>query len=152
MEEIWKDVPSVPQVMASSHGRVKLKPYSYTMPNGGVRHYNPIPRTGRPMAKSTGRDGSPKRLMIYYGGLKKAFNVARLVCEAFHGIAPDDKPICMHMDENPSNNIPENLKWGTQKENLNMPLVNAAFKARTGENSTRAKGLKKLKENMEKGT
>lgn len=145
MEEIWKDVPSVPQVMASNYGRLKLKPYSYVMHNGGVRHYNPKPRTGRPMKSSTGREGAPKRLMIYYYGLKRAFNVARLVCEAFNGPPTKEKPICMHLDEDPSNNRPENLRWGTQKENLNMPIVQAYFKNRTGENSCRRKGMNKIK-------
>jgi hypothetical protein len=29
--------------------------------------------------------------------------------------------VCMHLDENSRNNKPENLAWGTQKENLNAP-------------------------------
>jgi HNH endonuclease len=136
--EEWRDVPSVPQVQASSWGRVRLKPYSCVMYNGGIRHYIPKPRTGRPMSKSTGREGAPKRLMIYYTGLNKAFLVSRLICEAFHGTAPKDKPICMHLDENPSNNTPGNLAWGTQRENLSMPKVQEAFRARVGEKSPRA--------------
>jgi hypothetical protein len=146
-EEEWRDVPSVPQIQASSWGRVKLKPYSCAMPNGGIRHYTPKPRTGRAMAKSTGREGAPKRLLIYYTGLKRAFLVARLVCEAFHGPAPKDKPICMHLDEDPSNNLPSNLAWGTHKENLAMPKVQAAFKARVGEKSPWAIHLAKQGEN-----
>ncbi len=144
MEEEWRDIPSVPQMQASSWGRVRLKPYSYTMPSGGVRHYrNPKPRWGVEQKSATGRSGVPKRRLIYILGLKKCFIVARLVCEAFHGPAPDGKPIAMHLDENPSNNVPGNLAWGTQSENLSMPKAQAAFRARTGENSSRRKGSKK---------
>lgn len=142
-DEEWRDVPGVDKVMASSWGRVKLKPYSCKMPNGGVRHYTPKPRTGRQMTKSTGRYGAPKRHIIYYTGMNKAFLVARLVCAAFHGPAPSDKPICMHLDEDPSNNIPSNLRWGTQRENLAMPKAQKAFRARVGDKSCRAIGKKR---------
>lgn len=47
--------------------------------------------------------------------------VHQLVCEAFHGPKPFDGAVVIHLDENALNNRPENLKWGTQKENLNMP-------------------------------
>ena len=139
MEEIWKDVPSVPELMASSFGRIKLKPFTHYTHLGGVREYKNLkPRIGREQLKSTGRKGVPKRRQIYITRLKKAFSVHRLVCEAFHGPQPPDKPIVIHIDENPSHNNPENLKWGTQKENLNMPKAKAAFKARIGDLSPRA--------------
>lgn len=144
MAEEWRDIPSVPQMQASSWGRVRLKPYSYTMPNGGVRHYrNPKPRWGVEQKAATGRDGVPRRRLVYILGLRKCFIVARLVCEAFHGPAPKDRPIAMHLDEDPSNNKPGNLAWGTQRENLSMPEVQKAFRARTGDNSSRRKGKKK---------
>lgn len=46
-----------------------------------------------------------------------------MVCEAFHGVQPHPYPqsVCMHLDENSRNNRPENLAWGSQKENLNAP-------------------------------
>jgi len=75
----------------------------------------------------------------FYGNIK----VHRLVCEAFHGPPPFDRAVVIHLDENALNNKPENLKWGTQKENLNMPGYIAYCKSRTGENSPGAKGLKK---------
>jgi hypothetical protein len=31
--------------------------------------------------------------------------------------------VVIHINENPHDNRPENLKWGTQKENLNYPRV-----------------------------
>lgn len=65
-----------------------------------------------------------------------------MVCEAFHGKAPFAHAVVMHIDDNPANNRPENLKWGTQKENLNAPAFIDYCKSRTGENSPVIKGRK----------
>lgn len=58
-----------------------------------------------------------RRYTIIYKG--KTYRVAKLICEAFHG--PSNGLYCLHIDENSRNNMPSNLKWGTQKENLNAP-------------------------------
>jgi hypothetical protein len=73
----------------------------------------------------------------------KTLKVARLVCEAFHGPSPADKPVCMHLDENARNNRPENLAWGTQKENLNAPGFLAYCRGRVGELSPTVKARNK---------
>ena len=49
----------------------------------------------------------------------RTYKVARLICEAFHGPPPSRKPQCLHLDENARNNLPQNVMWGTQRENLN---------------------------------
>ena len=49
---------------------------------------------------------------------KKSKLVHRLVCEAFHGPAPADKPLALHSDGDSLNNHFENLRWGTHKENM----------------------------------
>lgn len=41
----------------------------------------------------------------------------RLVCEAFHGPAPEDKPLALHNDGNPRNNHASNLRWGDLSDN-----------------------------------
>jgi hypothetical protein len=75
----------------------------------------------------------------YYGNMK----VHRLVCEAFHGPPPFDRAVVIHLDEDATNNRADNLKWGTQKENLNMPKFKAWQRGRTGENNPRVKGRKR---------
>lgn len=50
------------------------------------------------------------------GGVFNA-SVHRLVCLAFHG-KPKDKMVASHLDGNSFNNKPGNLKWETQKENV----------------------------------
>ena len=44
-------------------------------------------------------------------------SVHRLVCEAFYGPAPDDKPQVRHLDGDRTNNDPWNLDWGSQSDN-----------------------------------
>jgi hypothetical protein len=73
----------------------------------------------------------------------KSYKVARLVCEAFNGPSPFIRAVCMHIDENPRNNKPGNLKWGTQKENLNAPRFLEYCRSRTGENNPITKARRK---------
>lgn len=56
---------------------------------------------------------------------RKVYRPARLVCEAFHGPPPPGKPNALHRDENPRNNRPENLFWGSQRENYSHPKISA---------------------------
>jgi HNH endonuclease. len=134
--EEWRIVPSVPEVMVSTHGRVQLVPTIGVMPNGGPRHYSTRPQFGPIEKSASGRSDSSRRRIIRVDKLKRTFKVYRLVCEAFHGDPPTEDHIVLHLDEDPSNNRPENLRWGTRKENQNFPKAVAAFKARTGSNSS----------------
>lgn len=43
--------------------------------------------------------------------------VHRLICEAFHGVPPTKTHQVRHLDGSRQNNLPTNLKWGTQEEN-----------------------------------
>lgn len=46
--------------------------------------------------------------------------VHRHVCRAFHGPAPDEEhDNALHWDGDVTNNRPENLRWGTRKDNAN---------------------------------
>lgn len=120
----WRIVPSLPRIMVSSEGLVMLIPETGHMPNGRPRQYGGMPTYGQ---------WSENRYIFLYEG--RSYKVARLVCEAFHGAPPEGKMYCLHIDENSRNNKPDNLKWGTQKENLNAPGFIQYCKSRTGENS-----------------
>lgn len=118
MAEVWKPVPSLPGVMASSEGRIVLPPRYAPVNNGGFRAYMPKPVVG------TVRRASKKARHVYRGYWCRHFGnikVHQAVCEAFHGPKPFAAAVVIHIDENALNNLPENLKWGTQKENLNAP-------------------------------
>lgn len=116
-KEIWRAIPSLPEYLASSHGRVMRVPCCGIMPHGGPRHYGGEPTFG------VNGDG---RLHIYFKG--KTYRVHRLVCEAFSGSAPFPNAVVMHLDENSLNNRADNLQWGTQRENLAAPGFRAYCK------------------------
>lgn len=135
--EVWKPVASKPGVMASSEGRVLLPKRWAQMPHGGMRCYDPKPTYGvKTRASKTARHVYMGIYNKFYGNMK----VHRLVCEAFHGPAEDSSHVVIHLDEDATNNRPENLKWGTMKENMNMPGYIEYCKSRTGENSSYLKG------------
>lgn len=131
MGEVWKIVPSEPWCMASSDGRIMVAPYSAPMPKGGERQYGGEPNFG----VWNKQDG---RFITVYKG--KTYKVHRLICEAFNGAAPVGSDVCMHLDENSANNRPDNLAWGTQKENLNAPTFKAYCSERTGEDNPWVRG------------
>jgi len=131
-QETWRDVPSISGLEASSYGRLRVKPFVGAMPHGGTRSYGGKAIIGQ-------WDGS--RLIWFYRG--RTYKVARLVCEAFHGPASFERAVCMHLDENSRNNCPENLRWGTQRENLNAPGFKAYCRSRTGVNNPYIKGKSK---------
>lgn len=119
--EIWKPVPSIPGLEASSLGRVRCQRYVQPMPYGGsrIRSFGP----SRGLESYGTRNGTHKRLIFRFRG--KTYKVHRAVCEAFNGPSPWDGAVVMHLDEDSFNNQPCNLQWGTQRENLNAPKFKA---------------------------
>lgn len=132
MAEIWKPVPSLPGVLVSSEGRILLPPSYAPLPNGGYRTYWTVPAFGT-VAKANKHARHVYRSMYCkkYGNVK----VHRAVCEAFYGPPPFDGAVVIHIDEDGLNNKYDNLKWGTQKENLNAPGFIEYCKSRVSENS-----------------
>jgi len=126
-----KIVPSLPQYVAFEDGSIMCLPFKGRLPKGGERTYGGSKRWFGVLSRG--------RYKISFRG--KNYFVARLVCEAFHGPAPAGT-VCMHLDENPLNNRPENLAWGTQKENLNAPGFIEYCKSRTGDKNPRRKAKK----------
>lgn len=107
MTEEWRPVPGFEaNYQVSDKGRVRSTP-------GG---------TGR------NRDHGRVRVQTLTGGYpcltltdrsgKRAFvKVHRLVCEAFHGPAPEGKPFALHGDGDKQNNAASNLRWGDARDN-----------------------------------
>lgn len=137
MQEIWKPVPSMPGLLASSLGRIQFPTRTAEMPNGGTREYKTRPIWGTKTKSSrTARHCYMGAYNKHYGNVK----VHRAVCEAFHGPAPFPKAVVIHLNENGTDNRAENLKWGTQKENLNMPGFLEYCRNRTWNDNPRIKG------------
>lgn len=144
MAEVWKPVPSEPGVHASSYGRILQAPGYAPLPNGGYRLYTPKPRVGS-ISRANKAAAHEYRLVMVSrrgpdGPRQHPRKVHQLVCEAFHGPKPFPEAVVIHLDENAHNNCPENLKWGTQKENLNMPRIKAYHRSRVGNDNPYRKG------------
>jgi hypothetical protein len=122
----WKPIPSIPGAMANSLGQIKFPDVKAAMPNGGVRDYKTKPIYGH--VRRASKTARHKYYGVLYRG--KNYKVHRLVCEAFHGPAPFPKAVVIHLNEDALDNRPENIKWGTQRENLNMPGFIAYLKTR----------------------
>lgn len=127
----------MPGLLASDLGRILLPARTITMPKGGTRTYEPKPTFGSVTTSS--KKAAHKFMNVanrHFGNIK----VHRAVCEAFHGPKPFEGAVVIHIDEDGTNNRADNLKWGTQKENLNMPKFLEYCRNRTGENSPVIKG------------
>lgn len=114
--EIWKQIPGFENCEASSLGRIRIK--------NKIR--KPWVRIRRGRMKYFGIKIKNKNLLV-----------SRLIAMAFHGLPPKNKPECMHIDNNPSNNMPTNLRWGDRCENMAMDRGNNH--AHIGEKNPRAK-------------
>ena len=146
--EVWKPVPSEPGMLASSWGRVLLPPRHAPMRNGGFRLYTPGPTYGSETRASKNATHVYRGIMVKSvgDGKPRPRKVHQLICEAFHGIKPFASAVVIHLDECSLNNRPENLRWGTQKENLNMPGFLKYCRGRVGENNPISKSRNKPKE------
>lgn len=109
--EEWRPIPSTRGLYeASSLGRIRY----VGPPRPGVR-------VGGIKALSRNRDGYLYTGLTMPGEKSRLRAVHRLVCEAFHGEAPDWSEVTEHRDDDKSNNRPANLFWSTHKANMNRP-------------------------------
>lgn len=99
MTEEWRPVPGFLMVEASNRGRVRR--------DGRILTPRPHPYDGR-WSVYIGRAG---------GGNYQSLLVGRLVCLAFHGPPPTDKPNALHRNGIPTDDRPSNLYWGTSVDN-----------------------------------
>jgi hypothetical protein len=134
--EIWKESNSHFGVMVSSMGRVRLPVVQSKMPHGGTRVHQTKPTLGSVCKSNKNAQHEYRNIHNRRLGHMK---VHQLVCDAFHGPKPFDGAVVIHINEDGLDNRAENLKWGTQKENLNMPKFLEYCRSRTGSNSPTAK-------------
>lgn len=92
----WRPVPSEPGYWASSLGQIK----------------GPSGRVLRSVPKGHGH------LYVTANG-NRSRAVHQLVAEAFIGPKPDEpNMVVLHADDDPTNNAPDNLSWGSQAKNV----------------------------------
>jgi hypothetical protein len=76
-----------------------------------------------------------EQISLRHNGVQNGFRVNRLVAEAFYG-SPLGGEVCRHLDNNRRNNKPENLDWGTPKQNSLDAVAAGSF---SGERASKAK-------------
>ena len=77
-----------------------------------------LPPSGRRVPRPRWSFGAKRRdgyLKVAHRG--KCYAVHRLICGAFHDLAPADKPFVDHINRIRTDNRPSNLHWASVKEN-----------------------------------
>lgn len=118
-EEQWKTIKDYPMYDVSNLGRVRS---------------NNNPKNPKLLKQGTSVNGYKTVALVKVkgSGNSQTKQVHRLVAEAFIP-NPEGKPFIDHIDTNPSNNVPENLRWVTTEENSNNPLTKARVTQRNRE-------------------
>lgn len=110
--EIWKAIPGYEGLYEVSNlGRVKSLERLAPLPRGrGTR----VIKESLMLQKI--KRGGYLCINLCAGGIKKYHFVHRLVLGAFVGVQPTGYQAC-HADGNRLNNLPDNLRWDTPKNN-----------------------------------
>ncbi len=103
IEETWLSVPEWPEYEVSNLGRVKRV---------GAKKGARVGMILKPVIKR-----GYHQITLIGVGKKRYCGVHRLVCLAFNGNPPIEKPLATHRDGSRNNNVPSNLRWGSRKDN-----------------------------------
>ena len=114
--EIWRDIPGYEgSYQVSSLGRVRSLPRSVPVYNRvrGVTYARACPgKILRPAVCDMAG-----HMSVHLGKRSRGIPVHQLVLRAFYGPPPPGTE-AMHLNGNPRDNRPENLKYGTHSENM----------------------------------
>ena len=112
----WKVIPSFPLYEASDDGQIRRR----------VRRGS-AGSPGQPKATSSTWNGY--LAVNIDGGLRI---VSRLICEAFHGPAPDGDHQAAHLNGIRTDNRADNLRWKSRSENYKDQILHGTSKRGTG--------------------
>lgn len=115
--EIWKPdrLAGLDELEVSSLARIRRKARMVWTAYDEHPHFKQI-RT-RILKQWVDAKGYAK-VSISITGKTHGFLVHRMVCAAFHGLPPDGKRSACHNNGDVRNNRPENLRWGSAKDNM----------------------------------
>lgn len=114
--EEWRAIPEWESYEVSNIGRIRsVDRVIYEKPTNKARRLK-----GKVMTLKFDQHGY-KQVQMNHNGKRKLFKVHRAVAMAFIP-NPKNKPCVNHKDNNPANNMVENLEWCTLKENAQWML------------------------------
>ena len=110
--EIWRDIEGYEGLyQVSNEGRVKSLQREILYKDGRKKVLE------EKILRNFISDLGYYHVMLSKNGVPKRYKVHRLVAKAFIP-NPDNLPIINHKDENPKNNVVDNLEWCTQGYNV----------------------------------
>lgn len=116
--EIWKTVAGWKYYQVSNKGQVRSLDRWILFSNGQHRFFKGCIQRGWLV-------GSYRAVWLCNGRKASAVKLVHvLVCTVFNGEKPSSAEVCRHLDDDPSNNTPENLVWGTHQDNAVDALRN----------------------------
>jgi hypothetical protein len=117
MEE-WKNCDFDTRYKISNYGNIKR-----ILSNGNERNI-------KPSILNKNKTHPYYYIQIQKEGKRKNFLIHRLVAFAFCENHSEINNICDHIDRNTFNNHYTNLRWGTQKDNMNNLVFNHTIESR----------------------
>ncbi len=110
LEEEWRKIPGLPeQFEVSNKGNLRSLPY---IDKRGWKRKTILYKINN------------AEIILRINGKNKWFALAALVLSAFIGPKPKGCRLSRHLDDDRNNNYVENLKWGTDKENIEDAIRN----------------------------
>ena len=116
--EEWRDVVGLEETHSVSNlGRIKLKERTITRRGKGSYSGRKLTIKEKILIARLEKNGY-YRLSLRILDKRQRFSVHRLVCEAFHGPAPEGKTQVDHINLIRHDNHETNLRWASPKENI----------------------------------
>jgi len=107
--EIWKPIPDFPNYEVSNLGRIKRRQWY---------------RILKPHLRPDGYS----QIQLSKDGITYDRRLHVLICAAFNGPPPFEDAKALHRDDVRTNNDPNNLYWGTPKQNSIDAVTNKRYK------------------------
>ena len=143
--------------LASSEGRIKRAAGETKLFNTLTQRENVRKLPERVLSPPVSVGGYRLITLQLGGGRNCTYKLSRLICRAFHGPPPADRPHCAHMDGNKLNDRAENLAWVSAIENEAHKLDHGTRQLGSGHhaaklNEEQVREIRKRLDSGERGT
>lgn len=113
--EIWLPIPGYDGYEASNTMQVRSVDHEISYINRWGSVTTRISKGKGKLSPGVSKKDGYLRLQL---GKGKRVTLHRAICLAFHGLPPSEDSVVRHLDDDRSNNSPENLAWGSASDNM----------------------------------